>query len=324
MGVADREFEYRGNNRRRRFSLGQSGNALIALLTLNIIFFLIILTANVFNLYTHQGPPGALSFDATQWFGLPADFTQLAHKPWTVLTFMFSHGGGPVSFSLMLSMLSNMLWLWMFGFILQDLSGNSFIFPVYIYGSLAGALVFVAAGYALPGIRQALPGLMLLGSTTGTIALAAAVTSINPQYRIFKNIGTGMPIWILAAVFLALKFLEFGRSLNPYPFAYLAAAAAGYLFVYYLKRGRDSSIWMNKWYDKISNLFTPVKKAASALPVKEKIFYNSGNREPYKKTAIITQKRVDDILDKINQRGYGYLTEEEKTILKKAAEEDSL
>lgn len=324
MGVADREFEYRGSNRRRRFTLGQSGNALIALITLNIIFFLLILTANVFNLYTHQGQPGALGFDATHWFGLPAELTQLAQKPWTVLTFMFSHGGGAVSFFLILSMLSNMLWLWMFGFILQDLSGNNFIFPVYIYGGLAGAIVFIAASYTIPGIRQALPGLMLLGSTTGTIALAAAVTSINPQYRIFRNIGTGLPIWILAAVFLVLKFLDIARSLNPYPFAYLAAAAAGYLFVYYLKRGKDASVWMNKSYDTLSNLFTPSKKSAATLPVKEKIFYNSGNREPYKKTAIITQKRVDDILDKINQRGYDYLTEEEKTILKKAAEEDSL
>ena len=36
------------------------------------------------------------------------------------------------------------------------------------------------------------------------------------------------------------------------------------------------------------------------------------------------QQRVDEILDKINQRGYHFLTEEEKEILKKAAEKDEL
>jgi hypothetical protein len=37
---------------------------------------------------------------------------------------------------------------------------------------------------------------------------------------------------------------------------------------------------------------------------------------------VITQERIDDILDKINQKGYQYLSEEEKTILKKAREAD--
>ena len=55
---------------------------------------------------------------------------------------------------------------------------------------------------------------------------------------------------------------------------------------------------------------------------KEKVFYNTGGRSPYSKKAIITQQRVDEILDKINQRGYQFLTDEEKQILKKAADED--
>ena len=52
------------------------------------------------------------------------------------------------------------------------------------------------------------------------------------------------------------------------------------------------------------------------------MFYNTGNRSPYSKQSIITQQRVDEILDKINNKGYQFLTDEEKQILKKAAEED--
>jgi hypothetical protein len=55
--------------------------------------------------------------------------------------------------------------------------------------------------------------------------------------------------------------------------------------------------------------------------VKEQLFYKSETR-PYKKTPNVTQQRIDDILDKINQKGYHYLTEEEKELLKRASKED--
>jgi uncharacterized protein YcgL (UPF0745 family) len=38
----------------------------------------------------------------------------------------------------------------------------------------------------------------------------------------------------------------------------------------------------------------------------------------------ITSKRIDEILDKINQQGYHLLTDEEKDILRRAAEEGDL
>ena len=54
----------------------------------------------------------------------------------------------------------------------------------------------------------------------------------------------------------------------------------------------------------------------------EKVFYKSDGRKPYHKTSNVTQQRVDEILDKINQKGYHFLTDEEKNILKRAAGED--
>jgi hypothetical protein len=35
----------------------------------------------------------------------------------------------------------------------------------------------------------------------------------------------------------------------------------------------------------------------------------------------VTQQKVDEILDKINQKGYGRLTDEEKDLLRRASEE---
>lgn len=320
MGIADRHIEYNDNPRQRRFTIGQPGNALIALLSLNIVFFLLILVSRVFYLYTHQGADlTGVDYDALKWFALPAKLTLLSERPWTLITFMFSHGGLD-GFPLLVSMLSSMLWLYAFGFILQDLSGNKLIFPIYIYGSILGAIFFIISAYAIPSLAIPKEQLFLFGSGSGSIALAVAVTTLSPGYRIFRNIGSGIPVWTLTTLFLIVTAVSAFGNNNVTGFAVLGGAAAGLLFVLLLKRGVDSSLWMLRLYDWFINLFNPDKKK-SEHRVKEKVFYQTGNRTPYQKTANITQQRVDEILDKINQKGFHFLTEEEKNILKRASEE---
>jgi len=319
MGIADRHIEYKSGYRRRRFTLGQQNNALVALVALNIIVFVFILTGNLFYLFAHQGQDlGAVDFNILRWFALPAHITELGSKPWSILTFMFAHGGGERVFPMLLDMLVSMLWIWSFGFILQDLSGNKFIFPVYIYGGLLGGLLFILAANG----QSAPAGYFLSGAGASTAALAVTVAALDPDYRIFRNIRNGMPIWILSAIYVAFNIWTV-VYLSPYAFAVLGGALGGFLFVYFLKRGHDGSTWMNNLYNWFVHMFDPAK-IASKKPVKDKMFYNTGNRAPFVKTSIVTQKRIDELLDKINQRGYDALTEEEKTILKKAAEADDL
>ena len=71
------------------------------------------------------------------------------------------------------------------------------------------------------------------------------------------------------------------------------------------------------------NLFDPNSRGQDTS-LKEQVFYETGGRKPFSKSPNITQQRVDEILDKINQKGYQYLTEEEKSILKKAADDEAL
>jgi hypothetical protein len=55
--------------------------------------------------------------------------------------------------------------------------------------------------------------------------------------------------------------------------------------------------------------------------VKSQLFYKA-NQKPFEKTPLLTQDRIDNILDKINHKGYHSLTEEEKEFLKKASTEE--
>jgi hypothetical protein len=68
------------------------------------------------------------------------------------------------------------------------------------------------------------------------------------------------------------------------------------------------------------NLLSPAKKE-SKESIKNKVFYNAGNRQPFSKTINVNQQKIDEILDKINQHGFDSLSEAEKSVLKKASEE---
>jgi membrane associated rhomboid family serine protease len=323
MGEADRYIDYKNKGaykKSKKFTLGDPSNAVMAIVTVNIIVFLFIMVTRVFYLFAHQGQGMEhLQFDATSWFALPANLIKLSEKPWTILTFMFAQGGLNL-FPLLLTMLSNMLWLWAFASILQDVSGNRLIFPVYIYGSLAGAVFFILACHTLPQLKENTQAYFLTGSAMGTTAIAVAVTAIAPTYKMFRNIGNGISVWILTTIYLVISFITAVLYNNANSVAILGAALAGFLFIYFLQKGKDGSTWMINFYYWCGNLFNPNKKNTNTS-VKEKIFYNTSGRTPYEKKLNVTQQRVDELLDKISQKGYHFLTDEEKEFLKRASEE---
>ena len=311
MGEIDRFL----NNQqpRRRLTLGDDGNALVGLVTINIIFFLLLLVIQVVYFF-FQSNTSSFNSQVVTYFQMPAQLVTLSERPWTVLTYMFTHTN-------VIHILSNMIWLWSFGYILQALTGNRKLIPIYIYGGLAGAVVFIIANYAIPPLKPVIQSSWLIGGNAGVMAVAMATTTLAPNYRFFQNLNGGIPIWVLTLVYIFIDFAGVASMGAAYSLSHLGGAAAGYLFVILLRKGNDGSVWMLQLYDWMMNVFNPDKKN-EGNNIRDKVFYNSDGRKPFKKTSNITQQRVDEILDKINQKGYHFLTDEEKGILKRAAEED--
>ena len=316
MGETDRNHrnEYRKRNR-SRFTLGADSNALMALFAINVVFFLILMVIQV-GVFVGEKTPEFFYTNIVQWFELPASLTRLSERPWTILTFMFTETGGGI-----IRGITNMIWLWAFGYILQQMAGNDKIIPIYIYGGLTGAFFFIAAHYVLPPLASATQSAGLLGANAGVMAVAMATTTLEPNYKFFTQIRNGIPIWVLTSIYILIDFAGIAGFSAAYSLSHLGGAAAGFLFIVFLRKGKDGSIWMNKLYAKFITLFEP-KKIDKAE--KNDIFYNTGNRKPFTKTTNVTQKRVDEILDKINQKGYHFLTDEEKAFLKKAGDEEML
>jgi len=257
-------------------------------------------------------------FDAEilNWFILPSNLKTLATRPWTILTYMFMHVEP-------MHMIGNILWLWAFGYILQDLSGPKKIIPIFIYGGLAGGIFYVISYNLIPVLSEASQFSNLLGASAGVMAVAIATTALAPGYRIFPMINGGIPLWVLTLIFVVLDFAMITGNNTGGHLAHLAGAATGFIFVHQMRRGRDWSNWMNSFFDWVNNLFNPDKRSWKKT-AKDELHYKSKGTQPFKKIPNITQKRIDEILDKINQQGYRFLTEEEKEILKRASEDEEL
>jgi len=300
---------------RKKMTLGQDGNALVQLVVINAVLFVILKFIYIIYLMDSLNLP-AYQANVLSWFGLPGTLDKLSGRPWTVLSYMFSDQH-------VFRFIGNMFWLWVFGYILQDLTGNRKLIPIYLYGGIAGAAFFLLSYAVFPKLQAQAPLAQLVGANASVIAVAIAVTSVAPDYRIFPMINGGIPLWILTVLYLLIDFSTMARGDAGVYIANLAGAAAGFFFIFRMRRGHDGSIWINQFFDWCNDLFNPDRKKKARSP-KDEFYYKVSGTQPFKKIPNVTQQRIDEILDKINQQGYRFLTDEEKEILKRAADEEDL
>jgi membrane associated rhomboid family serine protease len=297
--------------------LGQDNNSLVILFAINAIVFIII--KFLYVVYQMSGLDlNAFTTNIFNWLILPADIHKTGSRPWTVFTHFFTHRD-------LMSLLPNMFWLWIFGYVLQDLTGNKKLIPIYIYGGLLGALSYVITYYLVPKLEAGIPTATLLNANAAIMAVAVATTTVKPDYRFFPLINGGIPLWVVTLLFVVVDMASMPAGDPPKYIAHLAGGAFGFLFIFQMRKGRDWSIGMNNFFDWCNNLFNQNKKLKEKQ-ARDEFFYKVHGTNPYKRVPNVTQKRIDEILDKIGKDGKGYhlLTDEEKDILHRASREGDL
>jgi membrane associated rhomboid family serine protease len=298
-------------NSRKRISLGQDGNALVLLIIFNIIVYILLSFTKILYLL-NNGTEESFVAQVISYISVPAQPAVFATRPWTLLIYMFAHYQ-------ILELVSSMLWLWGFGYIFQNLTGNRKLIPVYIYGGLAGSLFFLLAVNLIPSTRENINSVYpLLGAGPALMALAVATTVLAPRYKVFPRLN--IPLWPLTIAFILIRVGTVDIGSFGHIISLVAGGLMGYVFVWQLQKGNDWSQWMTDAVNWADDLFRPEKKHIKNPP-KSQLFYKS-NQKPFEKTPHVTQQRVDDLLDKIHHKGYYSLTEEEKEFLKKASREE--
>ncbi len=307
-------MSYSSENKRTGILLGENSNALTWLIILNTVFFAFIAMMKLVYFFADFTEPQYLQ-QVVNTFALPSSFGEFLSQPWSLFTFMVSEYS-------VWSLIVSLLWLWAFGIILQSQSGNKALIPVYLYGGLVGGIVFLIAHNVIPGIvNNTGNAAYLLGAGSSVMAVAIATTTIAPQYRLFPMLHGGIPLWIITLVYVAINLGISGNS-GATLIASLAAAAVGYLFMKQWSRGNDYGAWLYRMVDKIDGLFNPDKKLAAKR--NEEVHFYRATTKPFEKKTTNVQQKLDDILDKIHQKGYQRLSEEEKEFLKKVSQEENM
>ncbi len=282
------------DNIKRAFN---KGNVLMKFIFINVAVFLAIqavgVVATLFRLE---------SLNPLPFLAVPSQLNTLLIRFWTLLTYMFVH----VDF---MHILFNMLWLYWFGKIFLSYFNERTLGSLYVVGGLAGALLYILAFNTIPYyIYESGHGVMI-GASASVMAIVMATAFYRPDVTLNLFLFGRVKIIYIAIVVFLIDFFSLSNGNNPGGHvAHIGGAIAGYLFANQYKKGKDFTLPISRFLDKIANLFKKrkYKGAHKVVYKKPETDYDYNYRKKQE------SKNIDVILDKLKQSGYSSLSSEEK------------
>ena len=270
-----------------------SGSRLYLFIGINVVIFLVLGLLRLEALVTKVS-------SITQWLvyqlSVPGDIELFLYKPWTALTYMFTHED-------LFHFFFNMLTLYWFGRIFEDfLNAKQFTFT-YLAGGIFGALLFLLFYNVFPLFEDYRSRSILLGASGSAMAIVAAISTLLPDYTIRLLLFGDVRLKYLALILIAIDVIGISGSNPGGALAHIGGAMLGFIFIKQLQKGND-------W----SKIFQPRKKL--------KVVRNNTGRPPVSTSRVPEQELIDQILDKISKSGYNSLTAQEKEQLFKASNKE--
>ncbi len=282
------------DNIKRTFN---KGDVLMKFIFINVAVFLAIhavgVVATLFRLE---------SLDPLPFLAVPSQLNMILIRFWTLLTYMFVHVG-------FMHILFNMLWLYWFGKIFLSYFNDRTLGSLYVIGGLAGALLYILAFNTIPYyIYESGHGIMI-GASASVMAIVMAAAFYRPDVTLNLFLFGRIKIIYIAIAVFVIDFFSLSNGNNPGGHvAHLGGAIAGYLFANQYKKGKDFTLPISRFLDKIANLFKKRKYKGA-----HKVVYRKPESDyDYNYRTAQESKKIDAILDKLKQSGYDSLSSEEK------------
>ncbi len=266
-------------------------NNLSILIYINLAIFVFIMLINSLGFLF-----GYKELNVLAYFAIPANFTHLLQKPWTLISYMFTHNS-------FLHILFNLLILFSFGKIFLQFLSQRQLLGVYILGGITGALLYVFSFNIIPIFESTKDLSIAIGASGAVMAIVVAVASLVPNQHVFMAFFGKVKLKYIAIGIVILDLISIPINNAGGHIAHLGGAALGYFFIVYYKKGTDITLWVSRFLYEIKNFFKPIEKTQHSTK------YKSNNKDTSKKN---TQAEIDKILDKISQSGYSSLSAEEK------------
>lgn len=204
-------------------------------------------------------------------------------RPWSVVTYMFLHGG-------LMHIGFNMLALYFFGPRVEERMGSRRFTILYFLSGLSGALLSFIFSPAYP----------IIGASAGVFGVMMAFAHFWPHAPI--HIWGIIPVPARLLVILTTVFAIWsgfgGVRSGIAHFAHLGGYAGAYIYL--------------KWLDRARGAF---RRKATAAPVVAQRGVDRWRSIDLAKIHEVNREQVNKILDKISAHGVGSLTAEERIFL---------
>ena len=266
--------------------------------------------------------------------------------PWQLLTYNFLHLGP--GFSGLLHIAFNMLWLYWIGKEFERMHGPHELLALYVLGGIGGGLLSLLFGLLMPGFF----GTIIHGASGAVLGVLMAVAILYPYKKVaLIFIGTVKLLYLVLG-FLAIDALLSLSSSGVAVQAHWGGALAGFLCARAGQRGIDVTSWARIFFeDRSRGRQSRRSGGSSRTTTKPKMGFldrleqwlggdpevgsSSGSSTEVKEASGRSSRRsgsasssdtsgntaeVDRILDKISEKGYDSLSEEEKRILYEASQ----
>jgi membrane associated rhomboid family serine protease len=276
----------------------RNGSNLTRLIYINVVVFILItIVAAIGVLLNDQN----ISAKALDLLSVPASYHILLTRPWTLITYMFTHKD-------IWHILFNMLWLYSFGRIFLEYLDERKLVAVYLLGGICGALVYILAFNYFPAFKNVVADSVAIGASASVMAIVIAIAAYVPDYTVQLFLLGRIKIKYLAlGIFVFTSVMDFSVNSGG-KLAHIGGAFFGYFYIVNLRHGRD----IGKGFNKILDFFVTIFKPRKKLKVTHK---KVATEYEYNKNKAEHQKLINNILEKISKGGYDSLTKEEKETL---------
>lgn len=228
-----------------------------------------------------------------QYLGFDPDPFTAITQPWRIITYMFLHGGG-------FHLIFNMLWLWWMGRMVEETVGPRTFSVLFFGAGIGGALLQIALA---PFFGSSL----VIGASGAVLGIMVSFAYLFPTAPIMLLFLPPIQARFFVAGWVALDVLFLGASDNIARLVHLGGAGIGFLLIKSYSNGTD----LSKFVRPIEKLWNPElsKPKPSKKKPKNKKMHSVSDATIVDESD---QTELDEILEKISQKGYDGLTAEEK------------
>lgn len=293
-----------------------NGSLLMKLIFINAAIYLLINLVSLFALwfgltdFLIYYQDGSYTSKLTYWLAASSSFLETIKHPWSVITYMFLH-------ERFWHLIFNMVFLYFAGRIFTQYLGERRLFTTYIFGGLAGLLLYMIAYNVIPYFNSPM-GIPIVGASASVMAIFIAIAAYQPSLPVLLPFVGQVKLKYIAIFYLVMDFVSIrgGENVGGH-IAHLGGALFGFWAITQFRKGKDVFYDLMPIVNSVGSLF----KSKSKLKVKYRKSNSASGKARYTSDADYNvnkkqeQERIDEILDKISKSGYDSLSKKDKDFL---------